>query len=76
MCAHLHDTTSRYDTRRKVLTFLLVCPECRTEKVVQTLDYEPSFIPTPQPPHQVVAMPAANQAAATPAAPPALALAA
>jgi hypothetical protein len=42
-CDHLHETTSRYDSARKLLTFLLVCPVCRTEKVVETLRYEPRF---------------------------------
>jgi hypothetical protein len=41
MCEHLHDTTSRYDAARKLLTFLLVCRICGTEKVVETLEYEP-----------------------------------
>jgi hypothetical protein len=42
-CDHLHDATTRYDPVAKVLTFLLVCPFCRTEKVVETLHYEPRF---------------------------------
>jgi hypothetical protein len=41
MCEHLHDTTSRYEHERKILTFLLVCRICGVEKVVQTVDYEP-----------------------------------
>ena len=41
MCDHLHDTTSRYDAARKLLTFLLFCPACGTEKIVETLGYEP-----------------------------------
>ena len=41
MCDHLHDTTSRYDTAAKVLTFLLVCRICNVERVVETLEYEP-----------------------------------
>ena len=44
-CDHLHDTTSRYDDDRKQLTFLLVCPVCHTERVVETLDYEPDYKP-------------------------------
>jgi hypothetical protein len=44
-CDHFHETTSRYDHEQKVLTFLLVCPVCRTEKVVETQDYEPRFEP-------------------------------
>jgi hypothetical protein len=44
-CDHLHDATSRYDHDRKQLTFLLVCPVCGTEKVVDTLPYEPRFTP-------------------------------
>jgi hypothetical protein len=44
-CDHLHDSTSRYDHKRKQLTFLLVCPECRTEKVVDSIHYEPHFTP-------------------------------
>lgn len=45
MCDHLYDSTSRYDTVSKLLTFLLVCPVCRIEKIVETLEYEPNFIP-------------------------------
>jgi hypothetical protein len=48
-CDHLHESTTRYDHDRKVLTFLLVCPVCRTEKVVESLDYEPRFQPHPAP---------------------------
>jgi hypothetical protein len=44
-CGHLHDTTTRYDHARKLLDFLLVCPACCTEKVIETLDYEPRFEP-------------------------------
>jgi hypothetical protein len=43
MCDHLFDTTSRYDRKRKVLTFLLFCPACETETVVETLRYAPAF---------------------------------
>jgi hypothetical protein len=45
MCDHLYDATSRYETATKVLTFLLVCPVCRVEEVVETLEYEPNFAP-------------------------------
>jgi hypothetical protein len=45
MCDHLFDTTTRYDSDGKLLTFLLFCPVCRTESVVETLAYEPSFRP-------------------------------
>lgn len=45
MCDHLYDTTTRYDSNRKLLTFLLYCPICRTESVVETLAYEPAFRP-------------------------------
>jgi hypothetical protein len=48
-CDHLHDTTTRYDHNRKLLQFLLVCPVCRTEKLVQTLPYQPRFKPNPIP---------------------------
>jgi hypothetical protein len=41
MCEHLQETTSRYDTAKKVLTFVLVCRTCGTEQVVAQLDYEP-----------------------------------
>jgi hypothetical protein len=44
-CGHIQDTTTRYDVARKLLTFLLVCPACDTEKVLETLDYEPRFEP-------------------------------
>jgi hypothetical protein len=42
MCEHLHDSTSRYDAAEKVLTFLLVCRTCGIERVVETLEYEPT----------------------------------
>jgi hypothetical protein len=45
MCDHLHESTSRYDHDEKLLTLLLVCPVCRTEHVVETLEYEPRFRP-------------------------------
>ena len=45
MCDHLFDTTSRYDNDRKLLTFLLVCPVCQSERIVKTLAYEPHFRP-------------------------------
>jgi hypothetical protein len=40
-CGHLHETTTRYDHQRKLLTFLAVCDICRSERVVETLPYEP-----------------------------------
>jgi hypothetical protein len=46
MCEHLYDTTTRYDQLRHILTFLLVCPECRTERVVETLEYSPRYVHT------------------------------
>ena len=42
-CGHLHDTTTRYDHERKLLSFLLVCPVCGTERVLETQRYEPRF---------------------------------
>jgi hypothetical protein len=45
MCDHLFDTTSHYETATKLLTFLLVCPVCGIEKVVETIEYEPNFTP-------------------------------
>jgi hypothetical protein len=45
-CDHICETTSRYDHARKVLTFLLMCPVCGTEQVVESLDYEPRPEPT------------------------------
>ena len=48
-CDHIHDSTSRYDHERKQLTFLLVCPVCGTEKVVDSIPYEPRYTPQPQP---------------------------
>jgi hypothetical protein len=48
-CDHLHDTTSRYNPGEKLLTFLLVCPVCGTEKIVETLRYEPRFEAFEQP---------------------------
>jgi hypothetical protein len=46
-CDHLHDQTSRYDPVQKQLSFLLVCSVCGTEKLVETLAYEPRFLPHP-----------------------------
>jgi len=43
MCAHLFDTTSRYDRERRLLTFVLFCPTCETETIVETLRYAPAF---------------------------------
>jgi hypothetical protein len=43
MCDHLYDSTSRYDAARKLLTFLLVCPVCEIEEIVQTMEYAPRF---------------------------------
>ena len=41
MCDHLHDSTSRYDAATKALTFLLLCPTCGIERVIETIEYEP-----------------------------------
>ncbi|MFL5842517.1 MAG: hypothetical protein ACJ77Z_18885, partial [Thermoleophilaceae bacterium] len=46
-CDHLHEATTRYDRVAKLLTFLLVCPVCRSEKVIETCRYEPRFQPHP-----------------------------
>ncbi|MFL5826120.1 MAG: hypothetical protein ACJ76V_06315 [Thermoleophilaceae bacterium] len=59
MCTHLHDTTTRYDRERKVLTFLMVCTECETERVMHALDYEPDFIPTVPPRRHLSLVPTA-----------------
>ena len=48
-CGHLHDTTTRYDHDQKLLHFLLVCPACGTERLLETQPYEPSFIPNADP---------------------------
>jgi hypothetical protein len=42
-CDHLHESTSRYDAAEKQLHFLLVCPVCKTERLVDTVDYEPRY---------------------------------
>ena len=44
-CEHLHETTTRYDQERKLLSFLAVCRTCGTEKVVETQRYEPHYEP-------------------------------
>jgi hypothetical protein len=44
-CDHLHDTTTRYDQEQKQLSFLQVCHACGTEKLVETIPYEPYFKP-------------------------------
>jgi hypothetical protein len=46
-CGHLHHSTTRYDHDQKVLTFLLVCAVCGTERVMETQHYEPRFEPRP-----------------------------
>ena len=47
----MHDTTTRYDHARKLLHFLLICPPCGTEKLIETQSYEPQFTAhaTPEP---------------------------
>jgi hypothetical protein len=62
MCEHLHDSTSHYDPDTKLLTFLLVCPICGIENVVETIEYEPQF--TPFVPDFAKSMPASSRAAA------------
>jgi hypothetical protein len=47
-CDHLHDQTSRYDAAKKQLSFLLVCNVCGTEKLVETVPYEPRPQPHPE----------------------------
>jgi hypothetical protein len=54
-CGHIHDTTSRYDHASKRLTFLLVCPVCDTEQVIEALDYEPHFEPVGATVHELPA---------------------
>lgn len=44
-CDHLQDTTTRYDHAEKLLSFLLVCPVCKTERLIDSLRYEPRFEP-------------------------------
>jgi hypothetical protein len=46
-CDHVQDSTTRYGHDQKLLTFVLVCPVCRTEKVIETQHYEPRFEPSP-----------------------------
>ena len=46
-CDHLCDTTTRYDAAQKLLSFLLVCPTCGAEKLIDTVRYEPRFEPHP-----------------------------
>jgi hypothetical protein len=48
-CNHLCDTSTRYEHEQKLLHFLLVCPECGTEQLIETVAYEPRFVPTPEP---------------------------
>ena len=50
-CSHIHETTTRYDHERKLLTFLAVCRSCGIERVVETLRYEPRYDPA-QPPRR------------------------
>jgi hypothetical protein len=48
-CGHLQDTTTRYDHEQKLLHFLMVCPTCGNEKLIETQPYEPRFTPHAQP---------------------------
>jgi hypothetical protein len=48
-CNHMHDSTTRYDHDQKLLSFLLVCPICGIERVVETMKYEPRFHSAPAP---------------------------
>jgi hypothetical protein len=63
MCDHLHEQTSRYDAGTRMLSFLLVCPVCETERVVDTLEYEPRFKPclVPAPKRQSFPDPSATE---------------
>jgi hypothetical protein len=62
-CDHLHDTTTRYDQVEKLLSFLLICPVCGTEKLVETKPYAPHFTPhKPGPSHATLADPRHNDA--------------
>jgi hypothetical protein len=45
-CEHLHESTTHYDHAAKRLDFLLVCPVCKTKKLIHSLEYEPHFEPT------------------------------
>ena len=47
-CDHLQEATTRYDQAAKLLSFLLVCPVCHSEKVIETCPYEPRFQPIQQ----------------------------
>jgi hypothetical protein len=38
-------TTTRYDRAAKRLDFLLICPFCKSEKLIHSLEYEPRFEP-------------------------------
>ena len=42
-CDHPHDTTTRYDASRKLLSVLLVGELCGTERLIHTVRYEPRF---------------------------------
>lgn len=46
-CQHFHESTTRYDHDQKLLSFLLVCGVCGTEKLVHSQPYEPRFEPYP-----------------------------
>jgi hypothetical protein len=46
-CHHSHESTTHYDHDQKLLSFLLVCRVCGTEKLVHSQPYEPRFEPHP-----------------------------
>jgi hypothetical protein len=46
MCDHLHDSASRDDAAERVLALLLVCCICGSERIVETLEYEPRPVRT------------------------------
>jgi hypothetical protein len=44
-CDHVQEATTHYDVAEKLLSFVLVCQACGTEKLVDALHYEPRFEP-------------------------------
>ena len=44
-CDHLQGTTTRYDHATERLEFLMVCSICKTERLVESMPYEPRFEP-------------------------------
>ena len=44
-CGQFHETRTRYDHELGLLSFLLSCPVCSIERLVECVLYTPRFVP-------------------------------